>query len=356
MDTLFQVELPADRLEERLRKTEAYAVTSDQERLLNCANLSLYVLGLIRQGDAYLENCSTRTVGSQWTEVLDYVQEALKACGKSTSVAVPDPTPVETMESTLTLLKPGYGTCVFLSETKTRNAHAVVLYKTKTGDLVYLDPQLLIYSAIARKKVPVQKRGLPAILQYIKSTEKKTHWNYIQATAEGILTVDDLKTCQSDRIGLENLRVREFYTPEKVRRMILTKFETEPEDAFLETLDRARVWGFDKEALVADGTLLSKAILKGHTRSAQRFCALGSPILAAEKAIRDVPDVSRREQLLKELRSACRPAPPSVTGTDRLEKLRADLATKPSRDVVTVKGGTRRRRKRRRISRRNVTA
>lgn len=132
---LFEVFLNDEQIARRLQGTKKYAGSD----LLNCSNLVLVLLGIVKP-EYYLDVCTRRRQTTSATEFDAYVMAAMSQCGIEARVEEKQ-IPVSRGPVVFKSIRPNYAIPLGI-RWKTGGAHSVLLRRNAGGVLECIDPQI----------------------------------------------------------------------------------------------------------------------------------------------------------------------------------------------------------------------
>jgi hypothetical protein len=189
---LFQVAVSNEQLEERLNTTEPYSRRLSEPYLMNCANLTMVLLGIVT-AEEYLSVCTKRGHGTPFKETKIFIEDAFRKCGKSATASMyPFRADLDKLKTLADGLLPGYATYLILYHETT--SHAVLLRKDKCNQFFLIDAQVG-----EDRLYPEQAIGLNRILKYIKHDEYIS-FGFIETTQNGLIHENEVAMCTTDRV------------------------------------------------------------------------------------------------------------------------------------------------------------
>ncbi len=207
---MFQISVSDTQLDERLDKTEPFSRRFIKGVLSNCVNLTLVLLGVVTS-DKYLSVCTNRKQTTKDKELILFIAEALKKCGRgnATTVSIENSKqyPVSELKRIGEGLLPEYATCLKLIHPSRDYYHMVLLRKDRCGRLFCIDPQVGEDGLY-----PEQANGISRILKYIQH-DGYTHISFITSSNTGLIHSHEIDTCRSDHIPISDDGVFELSKP-----------------------------------------------------------------------------------------------------------------------------------------------
>lgn len=211
---LFQIYLNADQIDKRLKITKQYSQTQISGVLLNCANLSLVVLGLVK-AEYYLEACTIRKKTTEDQELLDYITDALRQCGNNAKLYGTELINYSknTLEDLIDSLSNEYATGLVIQWTN-NTGHMLIIGKNEDGDPYILDPQIPNQDG----SYPLKIEGVDNIHNYFKGNVKGYHAIYspthitigkTKSLAESCVTHSSPMIINEPKITVRNIKIKQ---------------------------------------------------------------------------------------------------------------------------------------------------
>lgn len=209
---VFQVRLDDLELDARLSHTKPYSSLSNKG-LLNCTNLVLYTLGIVKS-EEYIKTCTIRKTHTSYRETLEYISDALRECNKPSKVEFSPDFGIRHLNKLTDALLPGYATELSLRKWGSDTGHDIIIRRDLCSRIFCIDPQQgtpYIYPEVVS--------GDEQVKQYLERMGWE-RWACIFSEFDGIIHYEEHEGCHTKKRPPEvkGARRKKTYRKKKLRR------------------------------------------------------------------------------------------------------------------------------------------